>query len=40
MNQYFPTSYTDITIRWRQLGWVPPSVLQQYQDKWKYYKNK
>jgi len=31
---------TDITKRWRtQYGWVPPSELQEYKDKWKYYQN-
>ena len=32
-------SGTDITERWRsQFGWVPPSELQEYQQKWKYYQ--
>jgi hypothetical protein len=31
---------TDITKRWRtQYGWIPPSELQEYKDKWKYYQN-
>ena len=30
---------TDITIRWRKMGWIPPSELQEYRDKWKYYQN-
>lgn len=30
---------TDITVRWRnQYGWIPPSELQEYKDKWKYYQ--
>ena len=29
---------TDITIRWRQMGWVPPSEQLEYQQKWKYYQ--
>jgi hypothetical protein len=29
---------TDITIRWRQAGWVPPSEQPEYQQKWKYYQ--
>ena len=31
---------TDITLRWRtQYGWTPPSELQEYKDKWRYYQN-
>ena len=31
---------TDITIRWRsQCAWTPPSEMQEYKDKWKYYQN-
>ena len=30
---------TDITIRWRAKGWIPPSEQQEYKDKWKYYQN-
>lgn len=30
---------TDITIRWKLAGWVAPSELQEYKDKWKYYQN-
>jgi IS1 family transposase len=33
------SSGTDITIRWRLTGWVPPSEVQEYRDKWKYYQN-
>jgi len=29
---------TDITIRWRQAGWVPPSEQTEYQQKWKYWQ--
>jgi cobyrinic acid a,c-diamide synthase len=29
---------TDITIRWRKLGWVPPSEQAQYQAKWKRFQ--
>lgn len=39
MNAYVWTpSGTDITVRWRQMGWVPPSELPEYQAKWKYYQ--
>lgn len=31
-------SGTDITLRWRQMGWVPPSELPEYRAKWKYYQ--
>lgn len=30
---------TDITIRWRLNGYIPPSELQEYKDKWKYFQN-
>lgn len=40
MNNYIWTAPgTDITIRWRLNGWIPPSELQEYRDKWKYYQN-
>jgi len=32
-------SGTDIQERWRATGWIPPSELKQYQDKWSYYQN-
>jgi len=40
-NEYIWTAAgTDITLRWRtKYGWIPPSELQQYKDKWKYYQN-
>lgn len=40
MNEHIWTiSGTDITIRWRLTGWVPPSELQEYKDKWSYWQN-
>jgi hypothetical protein len=27
--------YTDITIRWKAKGWIPPSEQAEYQRKWK-----
>jgi IS1 family transposase len=40
MNEHiWTTSGTDITIRWRLTGWLPPSELQEYKDKWSYYQN-
>jgi hypothetical protein len=40
MNEHiWTTSGTDITIRWRILGWIPPSELQEYRDKWSYFQN-
>jgi hypothetical protein len=30
---------TDIIVRWRLTGWIPPSELQEYQDKWAYWQN-
>jgi hypothetical protein len=29
---------TDITIRWRKAGWVPPSEQPVYQAKWKFWQ--
>lgn len=29
---------TDITIRWRKAGWVPPSEQEVYRAKWRYYQ--
>jgi len=32
-------SGTDISLRWRtKHGWIPPSELQEYKDKWKYFQ--
>jgi hypothetical protein len=33
------TAGTDITLRWKILGWIPPSEQQEYKDKWSYYQN-
>jgi len=30
---------TDITVRWRLTGWVPPSEIEEYKEKWKFYQN-
>lgn len=30
---------TDITVRWKLNGWIPPSELQEYKDKWRYFQN-
>ena len=36
----YTPSGTDITERWRtKFGWIPPSELKEYQDKWRYYQN-
>jgi hypothetical protein len=37
-NYIWTPTGTDITIRWRLRGWVPPSELQEYQQKWKYFQ--
>jgi hypothetical protein len=29
---------TDISIRWRAMGWVPPSESHEFQRKWKFYQ--
>lgn len=40
MKDYIWTaSGTDITARWKVNGYAPPSELQEYKDKWKYYQN-
>lgn len=40
MKDYIWTaSGTDITIRWKANNYTPPSDLQEYKDKWKYYQN-
>ena len=32
-------SGTDITERWRlKYGWIPPSELPEYHEKWKHYQ--
>ena len=39
MNHHIWTaSGTDITLRWKKAGWVPPSEIQAYKDKWKYFQ--
>lgn len=39
MNDFVWTpSGTDITERWKQMGWIPPSQLPAFQDKWNRYK--
>jgi len=39
MNDYIWTpSGTDITERWRRIGWVPPSEQPNYQNKWSAYR--
>jgi hypothetical protein len=37
-NYIYTPAGTDVTIRWRKSGWVPPSELPEYQAKWKYYQ--
>ena len=37
-NYIWTPAGTDITIRWRMLGWVPPSEQAEYQAKWKYFQ--
>lgn len=39
MNDYVWTpAGTDITARWRRMGWVPPSELPSYQQKWSAFR--
>lgn len=30
---YLPST-TDITVRWRKMGWMPPSEDPKYRKKW------
>ena len=30
---YLPST-TDITVRWKKMGWVPPSEDPKYKKKW------
>jgi IS1 family transposase len=40
MDEYIWTAPgTDVTIRWRLRGWLPPSELKEFRDKWRYYQN-
>lgn len=40
MSEYIYTPPgTDITVRWRLAGWIPPSEQQEYLDKWAYWQN-
>lgn len=39
LNDYIWTKTgTDISIRWRAKGWIPPSELPEYKAKWKYFQ--
>jgi hypothetical protein len=38
-NYVWTATGTDITIRWKNMGWIPPSEMQGYKDKWRYYQN-
>lgn len=29
---------TCISLRWRKMGWIPPSEQQVYKDKWAKYQ--
>ncbi len=38
-NEYVWTpAGTDVTIKWRRMGWVPPSETPSIRAKWKYYQ--
>lgn len=29
---------TDITVRWKKMGWIPPSEDPKIREKWKYFQ--
>lgn len=38
-NEYIYTPVgTDITVRWKLVGWTPPSEQPEYQAKWKHFQ--
>jgi hypothetical protein len=37
---WVPAAATDITVTFRKHGWVPPSELPAYQQKWREWKLK
>jgi len=39
MHHIWTAPGTDITLRWRIAGWIPPSEQQEYRDKWAYWQN-
>jgi hypothetical protein len=36
---YVPAVKTDVLATFKRLGFVPPSDLLEYQEKWAYYKS-
>jgi hypothetical protein len=36
---YVPSSATDVMATWRKHGYVPPSELQLYQERWQYFQS-
>ena len=36
---YVPAAETDVLATLKRLGFVPPSELPEYQEKWAYYKS-
>ena len=36
---YVPAAATDVLATFKRLGFVPPSEIKEYQDKWSYYKS-
>jgi len=36
---YTPAAATDVLATFKRLGFVPPSEIKEYQDKWSYYKS-
>jgi hypothetical protein len=36
---YVPSSATDVMATWRKYGYVPPSELPLYQERWQYFQS-
>jgi hypothetical protein len=37
--KYISAVKTDVLSTFKRLGFIPPSEIKEYQDKWAYYKS-